>query len=186
METQKTTIELSGKEAQFEVKLNYITRAAEELSADNLKELGYETEEEYLKEVHSSTIKNCYYSYLIEKTIVEEYPPESHGTLYNYFKEYYTNYAQQNNASFETFLSANGLTEETFRKEVLKESIIMYAYFDSLKLKLEDNAIENEYNRICEELEITDVEIAKQQYPIEIVESQLVTLAVLNKLYEGI
>ncbi len=185
IETQKIVIELSGKEAQFEVKINSITRAATELTEANLKELGYDTKEDYLKEVHIGTIKNCYYSYLMEKTIIEEYPPESDGTLYEYFKGYYTNYAQQNGASFESFLSGNNLTEEKFREEVLAESLVMYACFDELKLKLGENAINEEYDRICKELGVS-LEIAKEQYPIEVVESQLVTLAVLNQLYEGI
>ncbi len=185
METQKTVIELSGKEAQFEVKINSITRAAKELSDDNLKELGYESREKYLEDVHIGTIKNCYYAYLMEKSIVEDYPPESHGTLFNYFKEYYTNYAQQNGASFESFLTGNNLTEESFREEVLVESLILYACFDELKLSLGENAIDEEYDRIAKELEVS-LEIAQEQYPIEIVESQLVSLAVLDKLYEGI
>ncbi len=185
LETQKEVIVLSGKEAQFEVKINYITRAASELSSDNLKELGYETKEKYLEDVHSGTIKNCYYSYLMQNSIVEDYPPESHGTLFQYYKEYYTNYAKQNNASFESFLSGNNLTEEKFREEVLAESLVMYACFDELKLKLGENAINEEYDKICKELGVS-LEVAQEQYPVEIVESQLVTLAVLDKFYEGV
>lgn len=185
LETQKEVIELSGKEAQFEVKINYITRAAKKLSDENLKELGYESEEEYLEGVRTGTIKNCYYAYLMEKSIVEDYPPESDGTLFQYYKEYYTNYAKQNGASFESFLSGNNLTEEKFREEVLAESLVMYACFDELKLELGENAINEEYDRICKELGVS-LEIAQEQYPIEIVECQLVTLAVLNKFYEGV
>ena len=185
LETQKQVIELSGKEAQFEVKINYVTRVPSELSAENLKELGYETREDYLKDVQVGTIKNCYYAYLMQNSIVEDYPPERDGTLFEYYKEYYTNYAKQNNASFETFLTGNNLTEEKFREEVLAESLVMYACFDELKLELGENAINEEYDRICKELGVS-LEIAQEQYPIEIVESQLVTFAVLNKFYEGI
>ena len=64
-------------------------------------------------------------------------------------------------------------------------ALILYACCDKLKLSLGENAITEEYDRIAKELEIS-VELAQEQYPIEIVESQLVSLAVLNKLYEGI
>lgn len=181
--TGSQNITLSGAQAQFVVTINGINRPFDSVNDEFAVLAGFENADAYYEEAKKSALSSAIYDYIENNSKFKDYPSEDDGTCFTYYKNYYTSYAAQNGATFEQFLQYNSLTEDDFRKEVLKELIILYACFDKLGLTLENGAVDAKINELATELDATADEIVNN-YTRAFIELQLVSNMAMDKLIE--
>lgn len=161
LETGSVTIELAGKEAVFVVKVNYVNRSYNEVNDEFAKAAGFETADEYMIDVKERADKELALSKLYELSDISDLPDDTKGNSYIYFKNYFTNVAQQYGMTLESYISASGMTMEDFKREVLFEEMILYACFDKLKLNIPENAVEKKAQEIADDYGDTTENVVK-------------------------
>ena len=118
----KSNEDLSGKEAVFNITINYIEETVvpeldDDFVAENLSD--YESADAYRQSVYDSLYKQNLFNelseYLVNNTEFKEIPESVSDTIYNERYERYSYYAQMYGMDMDSFLSANGLDEDTFR-----------------------------------------------------------------------
>ena len=166
--------ELAGKAVVFTVTLNNIASTKTAYAA-----AGFKSEEEYIADLKKNVVKNDDFKNLVlekfTKTCkVKEVPKADFEFLYTKQKEMTEMQVAQYGMDFKAYLSAVGLTEETFKKEVVtplaEEMMILYATMDSLGLKVTDSDIKDTANEIATEagsVTAEDVINAYGEYYIE-------------------
>ncbi len=118
----KSNEDLSGKEAVFNITINYIEETVvpeldDDFIAENLSD--YESADAYRQSVYDSLYKQNLFNelseYLVNNTEFKEIPESVSDTIYNERYERYSYYAQRYGMDMDSFLSANGLDEDSFR-----------------------------------------------------------------------
>lgn len=118
----KSNEDLSGKEAVFNITINYIEETVvpeldDDFVAENLSD--YESADAYRQSVYDSLYKQNLFNelseYLVNNTEYKEIPESVSDTVYNERYERYSYYAQMYGMDMDSFLSANGLDEDSFR-----------------------------------------------------------------------
>ncbi|MBE6728800.1 MAG: hypothetical protein E7568_01030 [Ruminococcaceae bacterium] len=183
LETQTKTITLSGAKAVFTVKVNNISRKFKEINDEFAKKAGFENAEKYKEDLKERTIKAFVYNELITKSTIKELPPDKEGNCYSYHKDYYTQYASSYSMTFADLLSENGMTEDQFKNEILKDEIISYAVFDALKLTVTKEAFNEKVNALATDNSATEAEVI-EHYGKNFVEYILVYETIYDKLLE--
>lgn len=119
----KNNEELSGKDAVFNITINYIEETVipefdDDFIAENLPD--YESADAYRQSIYDNLYKqnmyNALFQYIVENSEIAEVPETVVDTVYNERYQYYSSIASMYGLDMDTFLSANGLTEETFRE----------------------------------------------------------------------
>lgn len=114
--------DLSGKEAVFNITINYIEETVvpeldDDFVAENLSD--YESADAYRQSVYDSLYKQNLFNelseYLVNNCEFSEIPESVSDTIYNERYERYSYYAQMYGMDMDSFLSANGLDEDSFR-----------------------------------------------------------------------
>lgn len=115
--------ELSGKDAVFNVTINYIEETVtpefdDDFIAENLPD--YDSAEDYRQSIYDKLYKQNMYNelfqYVVENSEIEEVPDSVVDTVYNERYQYYTSIASMYGVDMDTFLSANGMDEDSFRE----------------------------------------------------------------------
>ncbi len=159
LETGSKTMKLAGQQVVFTVTVNYISRQYSEVNDDFAKAAGYENADEYAKDLKKRADENYVLSNIISGSTVNSVPADEDGNSYGFFKSYYTSYAQQNGATFEQFLTSNGITEDGFKLDVLKNEMIFYACLDDLGVEVNDAAVKDMKAKMVEQTGATEEEI---------------------------
>ena len=114
--------DLSGKEAVFNITINYIEETVvpeldDDFVAENLSD--YESADAYRQSVYDNLYKQNLFNelseYLVNESEFSEIPESVSDTIYNERYERYSYYAQMYGMDMDSFLSANGLDEDSFR-----------------------------------------------------------------------
>ncbi len=114
--------DLNGKDAVFSITINYIEETIvpeldDDFVAENLT--GYDSAEDYRQSVYDKLYKNNLFNelseYLVSNCEFSEIPQSVSDTIYNERYERYSYYAQMYGMDMDSFLSANGLDEDSFR-----------------------------------------------------------------------
>lgn len=114
--------EVKGKDAVFNITINYIEETIvpeldDDFVAENLED--YESAEDYRQSVYDNLYKqnlfNALSEYLVTESEFSEIPDAVADTIYNERYNYYSYIASMYGVDINTFLSANGLDEDTFR-----------------------------------------------------------------------
>ena len=151
--------ELSGKDAVFNITINYIEESVtpefdDDFVAENFPD--YESAEDYRQSVYDNLYKQNMYNelfqYIIENSEVEEVPESVINTIYNERYQYYVSLASANNVDMDTFLSANGLDEDSF-KEKCKDYASNYLILQAI---MEDAGWKMDAESAKEALDFTD------------------------------
>lgn len=161
LETGSKTMKLAGQEVVFTVTVNYINRMFTEVNDEFAKAAGFETADEYMIDVKERADKELALSKLYELSDISDLPDDTKGNSYIYFKNYFTNVAQQYGMTLESYISASGMTMEDFKREVLAEEMILYACFDKLKLNIPENAVEKKAQEIADDYGDTTENVVK-------------------------
>ena len=151
LKTGSITIELSEKDAVFVVKVNYVNRPYTEVNDEFAKAAGFETADAYMIDLKERADKELAFSMLYELSDISALPDDTKGNSYIYFKNYFTNVAQQYGMTLESYISASGMTMDDFKREVLSEEMIIYACFDKLKLDIPENAVSKKAQEIADD-----------------------------------
>ncbi|MEE0945247.1 MAG: FKBP-type peptidyl-prolyl cis-trans isomerase [Acutalibacteraceae bacterium] len=159
LETGSKTIKLAGQEAIFTVTVNSISRKFTEVNDEFAKAAGFEDAEAYNTDLKKRAAENFVLSDIITNSKVTSVPDDKYGNSFSFFKSYYTSYAQQNGATFEQFLQSNGITEDGFKLEVLKNEMVFYACLDDMAIKLPENAVKDMTAKMVEQTGATETEI---------------------------
>lgn len=115
--------ELAGKDAVFNITINYITETNEaelndEFVSENLTD--YESAEDYRQSVYDALLKtqrnSAILDYVINNAEVSEVPESVEETIYNQRINYYEQMASYYGMDAETLLSYYGLDLESFRE----------------------------------------------------------------------
>ena len=159
LETGSKTMKLAGQEVVFTVTVNYINREYTEVNDDFAKAAGFDNAEAYNTDLKKRAAENYVLSNIISNSTVTSVPDDDDGNSYSFFKSYYTSYAQQNGGTFEQFLQGNGITEDGFKLEVLKNEMIFYACLDDLGVEIPENAIKDMKAKMVEKTGATEEEI---------------------------
>lgn len=166
--------ELAGAKVVFTVKVNYVTTTTALTPDKFYSELGFKTEEEYVKDAEERTVEVMLLNKLEENSKVNSYPEEDKEFLYTETKNLYVkNYVEPNGVDFATYLQAYGMTEDGFKSTMLENSItpmmktqmIIYSILDEEKMSVTNNEIQAQAEKIAKEAgsDVT-VEQVKEYY----------------------
>lgn len=115
--------DLSGKEAVFNITINYIEETVtpefdDDFIAENFPD--FESADAYRQDVYDKLYKQNLYNelfqYVVENSEISEVPDSVVDTVYNERYQYYSSIASMYGVNMDTFLSANGLDEDSFRE----------------------------------------------------------------------
>lgn len=115
--------DLSGKDAVFNITINYIEETVtpefdDDFIAENLPD--YESADAYRQSIYDNLYKQNMYNelfqYIVENSEISEVPDSVVDTVYNERYQYYSSIASMYGVNMDTFLSANGLDEDSFRE----------------------------------------------------------------------
>lgn len=159
LETGSKTMKLAGQEVVFTVTVNYINRESTEVNDDFAKAAGFDSADAYTADLKERAAENYVLSNIITNSTVTSVPSDEDGNSYSFFKSYYTSYAQQNGGTFEQFLSGNGITEDGFKLEMLKNEMIFYACLDDLGVEVNDAAVKDMTAKMVEQTGATEEEL---------------------------
>lgn len=179
--TGKETIKLSGAKAVFTVTINYVERPHTEINEEFLKIAGFATADEYLADLDVRTAGYLFADKLIVGSTIDSLTPESEGSSYSYYKTYYSSMAQSYGMTLENYLSSAGYDETAFKKEVLKQEMVMYSVLDSYGMTIPKNAITEEAKSAAGLMKTTSEQIISQ-YGSNYIESVYVFNTVSEEL----
>lgn len=181
--------DLSGKPVVFKVKVNSVNRGYE-LTEDGVKEFGYNSVEEAEEAANNYAVQCYVFENAYAATKVTKYPEREVKALVDSEVNYYKTSVENSGSTFEEWLTANNLTEESMRKELEDNYIKPNMAFDMLcyyilqvndqKLTQEDvdakrKELEEQYNEtLGEELEISLQKVTAQEKAFKILEEQAV------------
>ncbi len=115
--------DLSGKDAVFNITINYIEETVtpefdDDFIAENFPD--FESADAYRQDVYDKLYKQNLYNelfqYVVENSEISEVPDSVVDTVYNERYQYYSSIASMYGVNMDTFLSANGLDEDSFRE----------------------------------------------------------------------
>ena len=180
--------DLSGKPVVFKVKVNSVK--GYDLTADGVKEFGYNSVEEAEDAAHQYAVQCYIFESAYKAAKVTKYPEREVKALVDSEVNYYKTSITNNGSTFEEWLKSNNLTEESMRKELEENYIKPNMVFDMLcyyilqendqKLTQADvdakrKELEEQYNeKLGEELEISLQKVAAQEKAFKILEEQAV------------
>lgn len=115
--------DLSGKDAVFNITINYIQKTHipefdDDFIAENMPD--YDSAEAYRQSIYDQMYKenlyNALFQYVVENSEVSETPESVVDTIYNERYEYYNSISTMYGTDVETFLASYGLDLESFRE----------------------------------------------------------------------
>ncbi len=156
--------ELNGKDAVFNITINYIEETVtpefdDDFIAENLPD--YESAEDYRQSIYDKLYKQNLYNelfqYVVENSEVKDVPDSVVDTVYNERYQYYSSIAAMYGVDMTTFLSANGLDEDSFR-EMCKTYASNYLVLQAV---MENEGWEMDADTAKESLDFTDEDYEK-------------------------
>lgn len=156
--------ELSGKDAVFNITINYIEETVtpefdDDFIAENLPD--YESADDYRQSIYDNLYKQNLYNelfqYVVENSEVEDVPDSVVDTVYNERYQYYSSIASMYGVDMNTFLSANGLDDDSFR-EMCKTYASNYLVLQAV---MENEGWEMDADTAKESLDFTDEDYEK-------------------------
>ncbi len=153
--------ELNGAAVVFTVKVNYVKTDEERNPEDYFKELKFKTLRAYTDDVTKRAVKTYLVDEILEDSKVKDYPSDDVDVMYDgqikmmdsYYQQYY-------GMTLQSLISAQGQTEEEFKKSMLEESIypmmeeqmVLYAILDNEKKKVTSDEVENKITEILKDM----------------------------------
>ncbi len=156
--------ELSGKDAVFNITINYIEETVtpefdDDFIAENLPD--YESADDYRQSIYDNLYKQNLYNelfqYVVENSEIEDVPESVVDTVYNERYQYYSSIASMYGVDMNTFLSANGLDDDSFR-EMCKTYASNYLVLQAV---MENEGWEMDADTAKESLDFTDEDYEK-------------------------
>ena len=133
--------ELNGAAVVFTVKVNSVKRKM--TPEESYKKLNFKTLEDYENDLKKRAATQCLIDMIVEDTKINKYSDKDVDTLYSFEYEqlnaYYTN---SYGMDLKSVMSSYGMTEETFKKDLLdnsiypqsKEQMVLYSIMDEEKI----------------------------------------------------
>ena len=161
--------DLAGKAVVFEVTL-HSKKVAPELDTALAQKMGFADVAAYEADLKDRALKQFCFVKIAGEFSVTDYPEKEIDVYYNSIKKYYTDMAAGYNMTYDDFLAANNMNEETFKTQLVEYSIKpsmkneMYLYYilDKENLKLPKEAIEEQIAAAAKAEGTTVAEIKKQ------------------------
>ncbi len=151
--------ELNGKDVVFTVKVNYVKTQNALKPEVFYKDLGCETVDDYYKDVEKRTIDDLLLDKALADAKVKKYPKKEKEATTKKGIELFESDLQNyygTSVTLQDYLSGNGLTEEEFNKDVVKNytepvmqrEMTIYAIFDNAGMKLDKEAVDKRIKEI--------------------------------------
>lgn len=165
--------ELAGKAVVFTVKINYVTTTDPLTPAEYYKDLGFGSEENYLKDVQKRAVENAIIAQLEKTSKIKEYPEKDKEFLYSENLKMIENNLSSYGYDLASYLQMMGQTEEQFKEEVMKNQIeptmktqmIIYAIMDEIDEEVTKDDITAQAEKVVEQYEgQVTVEQVKEVY----------------------
>ena len=121
---------LNGREVTFTVKLNHKVEL-DKVTTGNVKKLGYDTLEEYLKAKKDYAVSNTAWDKIYENSKIIEYPEKEMDIIFDDTIKFLKDACEQNDMTLEEFIEYNNMTEESFN-EYLMEYDVKYSIYRDL------------------------------------------------------
>ena len=180
--------DLAGKAVVFEVTL-HSKKVAPELDTALAQKMGFADVAAYEADLKDRALKQFCFVKVAGNFSVTDYPEDEIEIYYNSIKKYYTELASAYSMTFEQFLTANNMTEETFETQLkeysikpsMKNEMYLYYIFDKEKLELQKEEIEKQIAAAAEAEGKTVAEIKKsgETYAFEVMAVKEITLSYL-------
>ncbi|MBQ8303968.1 MAG: FKBP-type peptidyl-prolyl cis-trans isomerase [Clostridia bacterium] len=180
--------DLAGKAVVFEVTL-HSKKVAPELDTALAQKMGFADVADYEADLKDRALKQFCFVKVAGNFSVTDYPEDEIEIYYNSIKKYYTELASAYSMTFEQFLTANNMTEETFETQLkeysikpsMKNEMYLYYIFDKEKLELPKEEIEKQIAAAAEAEGKTVAEIKKsgETYAFEVMAVKEITLSYL-------
>lgn len=136
--------DLAGKEAVFTCKINSIRKAMTEQEA--YAKLGFSSADEYINDIKNRAIDQYVLDAVCDNTKINDYPEKDCKLLGEAALEYSKDfYSKTYNQDFESLLSINGMSVETFKEdaaiELMNTNMIMYYILDAEELEILESTL---------------------------------------------
>lgn len=141
---------LNGKDADFTCTINYISRPLTPEEA--YKELKFSSLEEYTKDVKKRAVEINLTNKVCGNAKISNYPETTVNTLCEAIVEMQKAMFAANNQDLESYLSAYGMSLDTFKQQLksstipqmMDVSMVMYAILDAENLEVLESTIESQ------------------------------------------
>lgn len=115
--------DLAGQAVVFTVTVNYVVTEAEQTPAEYFGELGFKALAEYEQDLEKRAVKQFLFNKVSKSSTVKDYPEEDTETVYNTYYNMASIQASSYGMTLEQFLSAQGMTADEFKSNMLKETV---------------------------------------------------------------
>lgn len=184
---------LAGQAVVFTVKVNYVKEPQK--PADYYAKLNFKSEDDYIKDVTERAVKSYLVNTFLNNLKVSDYPAEDCEKIYRFYRNTTEkNVKSQYGVEFSEYLTANSMTEDTFKQTMLKnavqpfmeEQMAFYSVIDGEKIKITDADKNEQIKKMLKEVDegITEDDI-KEAYDDFYFEYLAVKEKAENILYEN-
>lgn len=211
-ETYTNNTDLAGKEVVFKVTVNSIqgdaivpewtddfvntySEAAYTTTADYEKYLTDELEKENL-DTQEQEYEQSLWTKILDSATISDYPEEklndAYEEYYNYYYSYYSYYAQLYGTDYETFLSANNMTDADVQNNATAQAQSELDYIMTAMeiakaegITLEDDEYESRVGEYAESLTYDSVDTFKDEYGESYIKESFLFDKVCDWLYDN-
>lgn len=150
---------LAGQPVVFTVKVNYVTTDEQRKPEEYYAELDFESLEAYTADVEERAVKNYLIDTLDANSEIKKYPKDDTDSIYNQTKTQFENSLKnQYGVELETYLSANGTTEEDFKKDLMENQVepmmdmqmVVYAVCDNEEITVSEKETNAQLNKVLD------------------------------------
>lgn len=183
--------ELSGEKVEFTVTVQKIKRTQyPEIDAEVAKKLGYDSVSAYNEAAFTKTVEGFLYTKIVNGTKTKKVPQAELDYFVENDIKYYKNYASQVGYTFEQFLQAYNMNEETFRKQIsesykenMKSYMVIYYIAKAEKLTVSPAELEEKYKSLATEYSM-EIDAVKKEIDEKQIEYSMLYENVLKFLAE--
>lgn len=155
---------LAGQDVVFTVKINSISRPVmPTLDDELLSKLGYDSLDEYNKNLENTVIGNSVWNAAVRNAKVLKYPEKELNDYIEDNLDAVKDEAEQAGTTLENYLSSNGLTEENYTNYVknyaqsyIMQKMIFYSISRKENIAVSDDEVNEVIEKSYKDKEVTD------------------------------